>query len=105
MAVSVFLCEDSFDACYWYLVGYTASQAVPPSEPMDMLIQSCLGLLTDKKSLVGLKRTWDQKLSSCLTLVMLMTTHFSSSVPCVMLRDAPSSAQRIGAMRCPNYFG
>ena len=30
-----------------------------------------------KKSLVGLKRTWDQKLSSGLMLVMLMTTHFS----------------------------
>ena len=29
-----------FDACHWYLVGYTlkASQVVPTSEPMDMLI-------------------------------------------------------------------
>ena len=35
------------------------------------------GVTTDKKSLVGLKRTWDQKLSSGLMLVMLMTSHFS----------------------------
>ena len=40
MAVSVFLCEDSYDAFYWYLVRCTlkASQVVPTSEPMNILI-------------------------------------------------------------------
>ena len=40
MAVSVFFYEYSYDACYWYFVGYIlkASQVVPTSEPMNMFI-------------------------------------------------------------------
>ena len=42
MAVTIFLYEDSDDACYWYLVGYIlkASQVVPTSEPMGIFISS-----------------------------------------------------------------